>query len=470
MASHCILSSSISSPSFFPRKQSIFSSRTRKIVPRTVIFCLNNYGDSQSEEDSDSESETKFRKVQFNLLKLSATLTVISASLPQPSFAAKVSEKRRPAKKLDALTPLEYKKWSEGLPAVAHRLPYTEVLDLKRENRLKRIIKPANAGLKERPQVVLVVLEDSMVVRIVLPSVEADPMFWRQWDELKLNEACVNAYTPPVKKPEMPSPYLKIFGKVPSWMFSFVKPKPQSKKVMELKRMREEFNRREKDEFVRRREEAKKMEKAIEKLKKTEERKKRREMKKIKADESVRRAEFTALKLGELWSEMATNSVIASGLGFVFFYMFYRTVVLSYRKQKKDYEDRLMIQKAEAEERKKMRQLENEMAGIEDEVGEEGGGQGEQNSQLKAVMSFMKSGARVRRAQRRKPSEYLERDVDVKFTDVAGLGKIREELEEIVKFFTHGEIYRRRGVRIPGQFVVLNFDIFLGFLSVNYPS
>jgi len=40
--------------------------------------------------------------------------------------------------------------------------------------------------------------------------------------------------------------------------------------------------------------------------------------------------------------------------------------------------------------------------------------------------------------------------VDVKFTDVAGLGKIRLELEEIVKFFTHGEMYRRRGVKIPG--------------------
>jgi ATP-dependent Zn protease len=38
----------------------------------------------------------------------------------------------------------------------------------------------------------------------------------------------------------------------------------------------------------------------------------------------------------------------------------------------------------------------------------------------------------------------------VKFSDVAGLGKIRLELEEIVKFFTHGEMYRRRGVKIPG--------------------
>lgn len=64
---------------------------------------------------------------------------------------------------------------------------------------------------------------------------------------------------------------------------------------------------------------------------------------------------------------------------------------------------------------------------------------------------FMKSGTRVRRAQNKKLPQYLERGVDVKFTDVAGLGKIRLELEEIVKFFTHGEMYRRRGVKIPGH-------------------
>ena len=40
--------------------------------------------------------------------------------------------------------------------------------------------------------------------------------------------------------------------------------------------------------------------------------------------------------------------------------------------------------------------------------------------------------------------------MDVEVTDVAGLGKIRLELEDIVKFFTHAEMYRRRGVKIPG--------------------
>lgn len=450
MAGHCILSSSISSsPSFFPRNQSIFSSRTRKIVPRTVVFCLDNYGDSQSQEEY-SESETKLRRVQFNLLKLSATLTVISASLPQPSFAAKVSEKRRSAKKPEALTPQELKKWLQGLPAVTHRLPYSEVLDLKRENRLKRIIKPSSARLKERPQVVLAVLEDSMVVRIVLPSVEADPKFWLQWDELKLDEACVNAYTPPLKKPEIPSPYLGILGKIPSWMFSFVKPKPQSKKALELQKMREEFKRRENEELVKMRKETKEQEQKLKMQKKLEERRKRREMMKIKADESIRQAQESSQNMGRFWRDVARDSNVATVLGFVFFFIFYRTVVLSYKKQKKDYEDRLKIEKAEADERKKMKELENEMAGIEGEVDEEEGGKGEQNLHMKVLTQFMKSGARVRRAQSKRIPQYLERGVDVKFSDVAGLGKIREELEEIVKFFTHGEMYRRRGVRIPG--------------------
>lgn len=453
MACHCILSSSILSPALFRRNQSKFSSTTSRIVPRTVVFCLKSCRNSEPNEE-DLESETKFRRAQFNLLKLSVTLTVISASLPQPSLAAKVSEKRRSAKRSEALTPQELKKWSQGLPTVTHRLPYTEILDLKRENRLKRIIKPPNVGFKQRPEVVLAVLDDSKVVRIVLPSVEADPKFWVQWDDLKLDEACVNAYTPPLKKPEIPSPYLGILGKIPAWMFSFLKPKPQSKKALELKRMREELKKGTREELAKIREDGQMMDKAMKMQKKMEERKKRREMRKIKAEESFRKAQKSSQDMARLWANLASDSNVATALGFVFFFIFYQTVVLSYRKQKRDYEDRLKIEKAEAEEKKKMRELEKEMAGIEgDDDEEEEGGKGEQNPYMKMAMQFMKSGARVRRAQSKRLPQYLERGIDVKFSDVAGLGKIREELEEIVKFFTHGEMYRRRGVKIPGQFV-----------------
>ncbi|RYR33617.1 hypothetical protein Ahy_A10g048236 [Arachis hypogaea] len=75
------------------------------------------------------------------------------------------------------------------------------------------------------------------------------------------------------------------------------------------------------------------------------------------------------------------------------------------KKQKKDYEDRLKIERVEAEERRKMRELEKEMEGV-------------------------------------------ERDDDD--DDDERLGKIPLEMEEIVKFFNHEEIYRRRGVKIPG--------------------
>jgi ATP-dependent Zn protease len=57
----------------------------------------------------------------------------------------------------------------------------------------------------------------------------------------------------------------------------------------------------------------------------------------------------------------------------------------------------------------------------------------------------------VRRAKGRRPPQYLDLDADVKFADVAGLGDIRKELEEIVDFFTFGEKYRRRGSKIPGM-------------------
>ncbi|GFP80705.1 ATP-dependent zinc metalloprotease ftsh [Phtheirospermum japonicum] len=152
-----------------------------------------------------------------------------------------------------------------------------------------------------------------------------------------------------------------------------------------------------------------------------------------------------------MWERLDRDSNVSTALGFVFFYIFYRTVVLNYRKQKKDYEDRLKIEKAKGDEKRKIRELEKEMAEIEDDDGdEEVGAKGEENPYSVMAKQFMKSGARVRRVQNKRLPQYLERGEDVKFTDVVGLKKIRLELEEIVKFFTHGEMYRRRGVKIPG--------------------
>lgn len=319
------------------------------------------------------------------------------------------------------------------------------------------MIKPSNSSLKNRAEPVLVVLDDSMVFRTVLPSLDGDRSFWKCWEESKLDSLCVNAYTPPVKNPEVPEPYLGFLARAPVLLLKVLspaaKPKKESKRAAELRQMREEMKRQNKEEMEEMRKEREMMEKAIRAQKKEEARKRKTEERKRRHVASLQEARRNYEDMADMWARLAQDSNVATALGLVFFVIFYQTVVLNYRKQKKDYEDRLKIEKAEAEERKKMRELEREMEGLEgeDEEDEESGqGRGEQNPYLKMAMQFMKSGARVRRAHNKRLPQYLERGVDVKFTDVAGLGKIRLELEEIVKFFTHGEMYRRRGVKIPG--------------------
>lgn len=318
------------------------------------------------------------------------------------------------------------------------------------------MIKQSNSSIRHRAEPVLVVLDDSRVLRTVLPTLDSDRMFWQCWDESKLDSVCVNTYTPPVKSPEVPVPYLGFMVRGTDFLFRFLgramTRKKESKRAVEYRKVREELKRQKKEELEGMRKEREMMEKAIRVQKKEEERKRKTEERKRNHIESLQQARKNYENMADMWASLAQDSNVATALGLVFFVIFYQTVVLSYRKQKKDYDDRLKIEKAEVEERKKMRELEREMEGIEGEDEEEEGeqGRGEQNPYLKMAMQFMKSGARVRRAHNKRLPQYLERGVDVKFTDVAGLGKIRLELEEIVKFFTHGEMYRRRGVKIPG--------------------
>ncbi|KAL0010335.1 hypothetical protein SO802_005443 [Lithocarpus litseifolius] len=418
---------------------------------------------SSNLQTSPPDDDDNYNKTKLNFLKLSITLTVISASLShsQPSLAAaavkKRSKKTTSSKKPEALSPQELKSWSHGLPTVSNRIPYTELLELSKQGKLKHVIKPSNSNIKNRAEPVLVVLDDSRVFRTVLPSLDGDRSFWKCWEESKLDSLCVNAYTPPVKNPEVPEPYLGFLARAPVLLWKVLspatKPKKESKRAAELRQMREEMKRQNKEEMEEMRKEREMMEKAIRVRKKEEARKRKMEERKRRHVASLQEARRNYEDMADMWARLAQDSNVATALGLVFFVIFYQTVVLNYRKQKKDYEDRLKIEKAEAEERKKMRELEREMEGIEgeDEEDEESGqGRGEQNPYLKMAMQFMKSGARVRRAHNKRLPQYLERGVDVKFTDVAGLGKIRLELEEIVKFFTHGEMYRRRGVKIPG--------------------
>ncbi|KAI3671585.1 hypothetical protein L1987_87324 [Smallanthus sonchifolius] len=444
MASHCIYASSLFPPNSLSQR---LQSRRIRYSPNPISSIRCNLSNLETEEES------KHKINALNLLQLSVTLTIISASLPQPVLAAKVAQKKRAPKKLDALTPQEWKAWSQGLPVVANRIPYTDILDLKREGKLKHIIKPSGKGLKERPVVVFAVLEDSKVVRLVVPSIDSDKKFWKSWDELEIDSICVQAYTPPVKMPDVPRPFLGLLSKFPLWMYSFVKPKPVSKKVLELRKQREELKKNKVNETLSMKKKTAQMEKAARAQKKMEERKKKMDAQKLNSEQAMLEARMKYYRMSNMWKELARDSNVTLGIGLLFFVIFYQTVVLSYKKQKKDYEDRLKIEKAEAEEKRKMKELERGMAGFEDDDDDGEGKPGEENPYMKMAQQFMKSGARVRRAQNTKNtklSQYLERGVDVKFSDVAGLGKIRLELEEIVKFFTHGEIYRRRGVKIPG--------------------
>ncbi|KAJ9179236.1 hypothetical protein P3X46_011046 [Hevea brasiliensis] len=450
MASHLLFSSS-----FLPKAQKPYKFLLK---PRDYPSISCQKQDPSLENHSETSKTHKANKTNFSFLTAPITLTIISASLsPQTvlAAAAKTGHKKKTQKKTpqESLTLDQLKQWSKDLPIVSNRIPYTEILSFKESNKLKHVIKAPKARFKERAEAVLVVLDDNKVFRTVLPSVESNKRFWDSWDELKIDTMCVNAYSPPVKKPELPKPYLGFLWKVPEFMLSKLKPKKESKRAMELRKMREEIKRQRNEELARMREEREMIEKAIKIQKKEEQRRIKREIRKKKYEASLRDAQRNYTRMANMWADLAQDSNVATLLGLVFFVIFYRTVVLSYRKQKKDYEDRLKIEKAEAEERRKMKELEREMMGIEEEEEVEGEGeQGkrEQNAYMKMAMQFMKSGARVRRAHNRRLPQYLERGVDVKFSDVAGLGKIRLELEEIVKFFTHGEMYRRRGVRIPG--------------------
>ncbi|XP_020226435.1 probable inactive ATP-dependent zinc metalloprotease FTSHI 2, chloroplastic [Cajanus cajan] len=453
MASHCFLRYPSPNPKF-------------KTLPKPPYHpsVSSRIQTPQPDNDNDNDATNPQNDNRFDFLKLTVTLTIISASLPQPAAAAAATRgKKRPprkqsSKKLEALSPEELRTWTQGLPVVSDRLPYSEILDLRKNGKLKHIIKPSSANLRLRGEAVLVVLDDSRVLRTVLPSFESHSMFWDSWDELKIDSLCVNAYTPPIKRPEWPPSLLSMIW-VPPFVKNFFvnifedrerKPKKESRKIAEYRQMRMDLKREKEEEMRRLREERETMERNMRIQKKEEERKRKKEMRKRKYQESLRQASERYERMAYFWSDLANNSNVANALGVLFFYIFYRTVVLSYRKQKKDYEDRLKIERAEAEERRKMRELEREMEGIEGDDEESEQGKGEENAYLKMAKQFMKSGARVRRAQNKRLPQYLERGVDVKFSDVAGLGKIRLELEEIVKFFTHGEMYRRRGVKIPG--------------------
>ncbi|GAY51099.1 hypothetical protein CUMW_131730 [Citrus unshiu] len=430
MACNFSFPSSLSLDIFPTKPKSKNPKNTQKFQFCTPFSCKNQIFNPENEDRNKNQNS---KRPHLGLLTIPVTLTIISTSLAQkPAFAAtKVAsgkKKKSQKKTQEALTPEQLKKWSKDLPIVSDRIAYTEIFSLKDEGKLKHVIKSPSGSLRQKAEPVLVVLEDSRVLRTVLPSLDSNRKFWESWDELKIDSLCVNAYTPPLKKPEVPNPYLGFLWRVPASMLSTFRPKKESKRAAEIRRAREELKRQRKEELEKMREESEMMEKAMKMQKKEEERRRKKEIRLQKYEESLQDARDNYRYMANVWENLAKDSTVATGLGIVFFVIFYQTVVLNYRRQKKDYEDRLKIEKAEREERKKLRQLERELEGLEGADDEIEQGEAEQNPHLKMAMQFMKSGARVRRAYGKGLPQYLERGVDVKFSDM----------------------YRRRGVRIPG--------------------
>ncbi|KAJ4749174.1 ATP-dependent zinc metalloprotease FtsH [Rhynchospora pubera] len=411
------------------------SSRAQRLPNSTTIRCS-------------SESESERRTILLRLVQSSVTLTVVHSSLLAPPASAAQKQKQQ-GLSLDELT-----SWSHGLPQLPHLTPYAHIISLAQQGLLKHIVKlpSSHSGshsgspshLRTRSHLVLLVLHhDSRVLKSLLPTLHRDPHFWAHWDTLALDALCVNAYTPPLKNFTPPHPYLACLTHIPMRLLSLLLPNNNSNHLLHLHLQQPRAH----AHSILHQNEA--IAKRLNLQRKEEARRKRLMDRRMKLKESVKQAEFKSLNMSDTWRELAKDNNVAILVGLLIFYIFYNTVVLSYRKQQKDYEDRMKIEKAEAEERSKMRQLETEIEGRQGEEDEEAEGQGEEkNPYLKVAMRFMKSGAKIRRRNRRNP-QYLDRGADVKFSDVAGLGNIRVELEEIVKFFTMAEVYQRRGVRVP---------------------
>eukprot|EP01018_Ginkgo_biloba_P002916 Gb_28961 [translate_table: standard] len=439
------------------------------IRPRTANLLMQpKYFLQDAGVSADNEKRTQIRHDIPKVTEIAVTMTIVSFALPQPAAFAKVAEKKRTktGKKLEVMLPEEREAWTRGLPFVHDRIPYTDILRLKAEGKLKHIIKHPKSSPKARPDVILVVLDDDRVVRTVLPVPERDEKFWDAWDKLELDTAIVNAYTPPLPKPEPQRPLLGFLGHIISSVKAKDgkgKSKPESSKMQELQRARMEMQRERKARQAELKFQKDLKARAIKEHKKLEERQQREEEKRQQQQKSIQEAKNDPFQSPYFWYELSTNEGVRFFLGIFFFWLFYYTVVLSYKKRQKDYEDRLKIEKAEEEERKKMKQWEESMEiadaiyssgsmgpGAESEKGKKVLEEAEKNPDVKLGLQFLRSGARVRRAKGRSPPRYLDKGEDVKFSDVAGLGDIRMELEEIVEFFRYGEKYRRRGARIPG--------------------
>ncbi|GBG79542.1 hypothetical protein CBR_g29689 [Chara braunii] len=260
------------------------------------------------------------------------------------------------------------------LPLVYDRLSYSEVLELGKAGKIGTIIKHPTMSLGgDRGRVFTVVEPERRVFRVVLPSGEDDPGFWKAWNELELGKKVESVQVKTTQPPPTKKEPRKKEGPIP-WV-------PVSEGVL-------------------------------------------------------------------------------YGISILCMWLLYQVVVWQ-RKKKADYKERKRLEAMESEEREKMKQEEQDKEReIQEELVKKMEGMDQDkrkevetvlsNADLSAAMRFMRSGAKVKAAGKsRAPKRYTVGGEHVKFSDCAGLGQIRYELEEVVDFFKNREKYISRGSRIP---------------------
>ncbi|KAJ7570661.1 hypothetical protein O6H91_01G130600 [Diphasiastrum complanatum] len=469
------------------------SHRSRKGSGSCITSALRQ---DQGEDEKDVNKGKSVMSVEkvARVSGILATLIVATAALFARSSVEQLSgakkKKGKAGRKVRTMPLEERAEWTKDLPPVQDRIPYSDVIALKKEEKLKHIIKHPNAALQTRPYQVFVVLDDQRVLRTVLPAADRDSSFWSFWNELKLQEAVIDAYTPAPPPVELqgwatkgPSltflwriePFIKQIGRLkdrkkesPSKPQTVSQSRLRLLEQAKLERERERVakemqKKREQAQKARAEREAKARAFQVQEMKKKQEMERETRLAQKEARKSKVAQEIQSkADWDNFYYTISRNEGFRFCLGVFFFWLFYQTIVVGVKKRKQDYEDRIKIEKAEGEERKKLREWERAMETAEaisvtqelnmddmSEIEKQRIEEAQKNPQVQLGLRFMKSGAHVRRAKGRRPPQYLDLDADVKFADVAGLGDIRKELEEIVDFFTYGEKYRRRGSKIP---------------------
>ncbi|KAL2622137.1 hypothetical protein R1flu_002342 [Riccia fluitans] len=143
----------------------------------------------------------------LNFSGLVLAITALGYAIPAFTATANAAATKKKArtpkapKAVPTMTIEERKEWTKNLPVVREQIPYSELLTLKEEGKVKHIIKHPLTKFKEIPDKVLVVMSDDRVVRTVLPPSERDARFWTVWDELRLEDNVIDAYSPAVPVP-----------------------------------------------------------------------------------------------------------------------------------------------------------------------------------------------------------------------------------------------------------------------------